>query len=329
MFDYCFILHWVTELSSRLELKLYRLKTEYLTGVSRYSLRRELSLTSILNNRNISITTINSVGNSLKSAIRKSHIIFTIGQITISCFLGTKVIVSVVILYCILIGIESWFSRVRIYIRCSLVGRSRVINNWGRSRFVYNRGRSRFVDNRSRFIDNWSRSVNNWSWPIRGRIVQMVYKWCRGRGYNSVSDRSSSRGRCGGRCNCGGGSSCGGRSSSCGGSNSCCKCNIWSYSCRFNIRSCCSRGVTSTITVIRLSLSSKRSKPRHKSFSNCLLESSSSEYRYTVTGLAELKQNGKVVILLGSSSGNSYQDGETHELGTHVELYTVLRLLPC
>merc|ERR1712106_710104 len=247
MFDYCFILHWVTELSSRLELTLYLLKTEYLTGVSRYSLRRELSLTSILNNRNISITTINSVGNSLKSAIRKSHIIFTIGQITISCFLGSKVIVSVVILYCILIGIESWFSWVRIYIRCSLVGRSRVINNWGRSRFVYNRGRSRlvynrcrfvynrgwFVDNRSRFIDNWSRSVNDWSWPIRGRIVQMVYKWCRGRGYNSVSDRSSSRGRCGGRCNCGG------RSSSCG------RCNIWSYSCRFNIRSCCSRGVTS------------------------------------------------------------------------------------
>merc|ERR1712106_1244246 len=327
MFDYCFILHWVTELSSRLELKLYRLKTEYLTRVSRYSLRRELSLSSILNNRDISITTINSVGNSLKSAIRKSHIIFTIGQITISCFLGSKVIVSVVILYCILIGIESWFSWVRIYIRCSLVGRSRLIYNRGRlvynrgwSRLIQNRGRlicyrGRLVNNRSRFIDNWSRSVDNWSWPIRGRIVQMVYKWCRGRGYNSVSDRSSGRGRCGCSCNCG----C--RSSSCG------RCNIWSYRCRFNIRSCCSRGVT--ITVIRLSLSSKRSKPRDKSFSNCLLESSPSEYRYTVTGLAELKQNGKVVILLGSSSGNSYQDGETHELGTHVELYTVLRLLPC
>merc|ERR1712106_781493 len=241
MFDYCFILHWVTELSSRLELKLYRLKTTNLTGVSRYSLRRELSLTSVLNNRNISITTINSVGNSLKSAIRKSHLIFTIGQIAISCFLGTKVIASVVILYCILIGIESWFSWVRIYIRCSLVGRSRLINNWDRSRLVYNRGwsrliqnrgrlicyRGRFVDNRSRLIDNWSRSVDNWSWPIRGRIVQMVYKWCRGRGYNSVSDRSSSRGRCGGRCNCGG------RSCSCGGSISCGRCNIWSYSCRF------------------------------------------------------------------------------------------------
>merc|ERR1712106_944461 len=198
MFDYCFILHWVTELSSRLELKLYRLKTTNLTGVSRYSFWRELSLTSVLNNRNISITTINSVGNSLKSAIRKSHLIFTIGQIAISCLLGTKVIASVVILYCILIGIESWFSWVRIYIRCSLVGRSRLINNWGRSRLIQNRGRlicyrGRFVDNRSRFIDNWSRSVDNWSWPIRGRIVQMVYKWCRGRGYNSVSDRSSSR----------------------------------------------------------------------------------------------------------------------------------------
>merc|ERR1712106_1030735 len=199
MFDYCFILHWVTELSSRLELKLYRLKTNHLTGVSRYSFWRELSLTSVLNNRNISITTINSVGNSLKSAIRKSHLIFTIGQIAVSCFLGTKVIASVVILYCILIGIESWFSWVRIYIRCSLVGRSRLINNWGRSRLVYYRGRlvynrgwSRLIQNRGRFVDNRSRFIGNWSWPIRGRIVQMVYKWCRGRGYNSVSDRSSS-----------------------------------------------------------------------------------------------------------------------------------------
>merc|ERR1712106_407438 len=302
MFDYCFILHWVTELSSRLELKLYRLTTEYLTGVSRHSLWRELSLTSVLNNRNISITTINSPGDSLNSTIRKSHLIFTIGQIAISCFLGTKVIASVVILYCILIGIESWFSWIRIYIRRSLVSRSRLIYNWSRSRLVYNRGRlvynrgwSRLIQNRGRlicyrgrFVDNRSRFIDNWSWPIRGRIVQMVYKWCRGRGYNSVSDRSSSRGRCGGRCNCGCRSNCGGRSSSCG------RCNIWSYSGRFNIRSCCSRGVTSTITVIRLSLSSKRSKPRHKSCSNCLLESSSSEYRYTVTGLAELEQNGKV-----------------------------------
>merc|ERR1712106_417673 len=303
MFDYCFILHWVTELSSRLELKLYRLTTEYLTGVSRHSLWRELSLTSVLNNRNISITTINSPGDSLNSTIRKSHLIFTIGQIAISCFLGTKVIASVVILYCILIGIESWFSWIRIYIRRSLVSRSRLINNWARSRLVYNRGR--LVNNRG-----WSRLIQNRGRLIcyRGRIVQMVYKWCRGRGYNSVSDRSSGRGRCGGRCN-GGGRSC-----SCGGSISCGRCNIWSYSCRFNIRSNCSRGVTSTITVFRLSLSSKRSNPRHKSFSNCLLESSSSEYRYTVTGLAEVEQNGKVVSFLGSSSGNSYQDGETHKL---------------
>merc|ERR1712106_1094683 len=226
MFDYCFILHWVTELSSRLELKLYRLKTNNLTGVSRYSLRRELSLTSVLNNRNISISTINSVGNSLNSAIRKSHLIFTIGQITISCFLGTKVIASVVILYCILIGIESWFSWIRIYIRRSLVSRSRLINNWARSRLVYYRGRLVYNRGWSRLIQNRGRLI-----CYRGRIVQMVYKWCRGRGYNSVSDRSSGRGRCGGRC------------------------NGLSYSCRFNIRSSCSRGGTSTITVVRLSLS--------------------------------------------------------------------------
>merc|ERR1712106_792073 len=175
MFDYCFILHWVTELSSRLELKLYRLKTEYLTRVSRYSLRRELSLTSVLNNRNISISTINSPGDSLNSTIRKSNHIFTISISTVSPFLGTKVIACIVILHCILKGVETilgicWFN----------IGSNRFVCR-SRSRIVYNRGWGRLIHNRSRlicyrgrFVDNRSRSVDNWSWPIRGMIVQMV-----------------------------------------------------------------------------------------------------------------------------------------------------------
>ena len=100
-----------------------------------------MSHPTVLHNRNISIATIHSVGDSLQSAVRQGNVIFAVGQVSIPALLGSEVIVGVVILDCVLPGVDGRAVSVAgLRVRGSGIGGGWLVDNHG---LVGHRGRGR------------------------------------------------------------------------------------------------------------------------------------------------------------------------------------------
>jgi len=67
---------------------------------------RILSLSSVLDHGNVAIVSVNSVGHSLQTTVRKSDIVFAVGQVSVSVLLGPEVVAGVVVLDGVLPGVH-------------------------------------------------------------------------------------------------------------------------------------------------------------------------------------------------------------------------------
>ena len=141
------------------------------------------SNTFVFNISNVSTVSIsNTVGYNLNATIGKVDTIFTVGGVTITVFVGSKVRFGVVISYGITVLVDGWC----IICWCLAVSRgrcviwSRFVDYWGYiwSWFVYNNWGYIW----SWFVYNWG-MVRSWSWLVnRGRVVNWGWSWLVNRG---------------------------------------------------------------------------------------------------------------------------------------------------
>ena len=72
--------------------------------------------------KSLTCSSVHSVGNSLGTAIRESHTVLALGEVTITVLGGSEVIVSVVILHGVVVVVDSGLVSVLVHI--GLVGNS-------------------------------------------------------------------------------------------------------------------------------------------------------------------------------------------------------------
>merc|ERR1719422_269900 len=65
-----------------------------------------LSLSGVLDHGYVAIVSVNSVGHCLQTTVRKSDIVFAVGQVSVSVLLGPEVVVGVVVLDGVLPGVH-------------------------------------------------------------------------------------------------------------------------------------------------------------------------------------------------------------------------------
>merc|ERR1719422_265217 len=65
-----------------------------------------LSLSGVLDHGNVAIVSVNSVGYCLQTTVRKSDIVFAVGQVSVSVLLGPEVVAGVVVLDGVLPGVH-------------------------------------------------------------------------------------------------------------------------------------------------------------------------------------------------------------------------------
>merc|ERR1719422_1360020 len=92
---------------------------------------RILSLSGVLDHGNVAIVSVNCVGHCLQTTVRKSDIVFAVGQVSVSVLLGPEVIAGVVVLDGVLPGVHG--GHIGVFVDVGLVDWGGLAVGWSGS----------------------------------------------------------------------------------------------------------------------------------------------------------------------------------------------------